>query len=151
MNIFISSDHGGFETKSFLIKKLEKLDLKINDCGPFKYNKDDDYPDTVKELILRIACKKNSIGILCCRSGIGMSIMANRHPKIRASLCHNAKIAKMARKHNNANVLCLGSDFLKKEEILNIVKTFLEEKFEGGRHKRRIKKIEKYSKNFYEN
>lgn len=84
---------------------------------------------------------KNNVGIFICGSGIGMSIAANRNPKIRAALCYNTTMASLARKDNDANVLCLPGSFIKKKKAIQIIKVFLTTSFEGGRHARRLKKI----------
>jgi len=148
MKIFLAADHGGFELKEYLIEKLKKQKYQIEDYGAFKYNPRDDYPDIVKDAIIKVAKDKNARGILCCCSGIGVSIMANRHPKIRAAVAFNKKIAKETRQKNNINILCLGADYLSQKQALEIVKTFLSNKFLGGRHERRLDKINQYhSKN----
>ena len=116
MKIYIAGDHGGFELKSYLIIELERLQYKIKDCGAFKYDQDDDYPDIIREGIEKVAKDKKTRGILCCKSGIGMSIMANRNPKIRAALCFNRDMARKARQHNNTNVLCLMEITLKEKK-----------------------------------
>ena len=144
MKIFLAADHGGFELKNYLIEKLKKQKYQINDCGAFQYNPRDDYPDIVKDAIIKVVKDKKARGILCCRSGIGVSIMANRHPKIRAAPCFSKEMAKTARQHGNVNILCLGEDYLSKNQALEIVKTFLNTKFASGRHKRRLEKINKY-------
>jgi len=141
MKVYLAADHGGYELKKFLIEKLKKLNYQTIDGGAFKYDPDDDYPDVIKETIAQVAKNEKNRGILCCRSGIGISIMANRHPKIRAALCFNQEMAQKARQHNNANILCLGGDYIKSEEILKMVKIFLTTKFLGGRHQRRLNKI----------
>lgn len=146
MKVYLAADHGGFELKKFLIERLKKLNYQVIDGGAFKYDADDDYPDMIKETIIQVAKNENHRGVLCCRSGIGMSIMANRHPKIRAALCFNRKMAEKARQHNNANILCLGSDYVKSAEILKMVKIFLTTKFFGGRHQRRLDKINRLLK-----
>lgn len=144
MVVYIAADHGGFEFKNFLIRELKKFKYKIEDCGAFLHDPDDDYPDLIRGTIEKVAEDSRALGILCCRSGIGMSIMANRHPKIRAALCFNQDITRKARQHNNANILCLSGDYIQKKEALEMVKIFLNTKFEGGRHQRRLKKIERY-------
>jgi ribose 5-phosphate isomerase B len=146
MKVYLAADHGGYELKEFLIEKLKKLNYQTIDGGAFKYDVDDDYPDVIGKTIIQVAKNENHRGILCCRSGIGMSIMANRHPKIRAALCSNQEMAKKSRQHNNANILCLGEDYIKREEILKMVKIFLTTKFEGGRHQRRLNKINRLLK-----
>lgn len=136
--LLIASDHAGFDLKKNIISSLEKKRFKIIDLGP--YSKESvDYPDYAKKLSKKI--KDNSFGILICGSGIGMSIMANRYKNVRASLVHNIKTAKLAREHNNANVLILGSRILKKKNVLKITEVFFTTLFLKGRHLRRIKKF----------
>ena len=144
MKIFLAADHGGFELKNYLIENLKKQKYRVEDCGAFKYNPKDDYPDIVKDAIIKVAKDKKARGILCCRSGIGVSIMANRHPKIRATVGFNKKIVKEARQKNNVNILCLGADYLSQKQALEIVKIFLISEFLGGRHKRRLDRINQY-------
>ena len=146
MKIYFGADHGGFKLKNYLIAELEKLRYETKDCGAFTYDANDDYPDMIKETIESVAADKNCKGILCCRSGVGMSIMANRNPKIRAALCFNQEMAEKARQHNDANMLCLGGDYITKKQALEMAKIFLTTKFAGGRHKTRLEKIEKYAK-----
>jgi len=138
--ICIASDHAGFklkeETKDFLINK----NISIIDLGPINDNSVD-YPDFAKKVSNRVKSKKSDIGILICGSGIGMAISANKTKGIRAALCYNSKSARLSRQHNNANIMCLGSRFTNKSSALKLVTAFLQTKFEGGRHLRRIKKI----------
>jgi ribose 5-phosphate isomerase B len=136
--ILISSDHAGYDLKNYIIHHLEKKKFKVIDLGPFNANSVD-YPDFAKKLSKKITDKK--YGILICGSGIGMSIMANRYKKIRASLVFNLTTAKLAREHNNANVLVLGSRVTKRKNALNIVDIFFKTKFLKGRHLRRVKKF----------
>ena len=136
--IFISSDHAGYDLKNYLINQILKKKIKITDLGPF--SKDSvDYPDFAKKLSKKIT--NINFGILVCGTGIGMSIMANRYKKIRASLVFNLTTAKLAREHNNANVLVLGSRVTKRKNALNIVDIFFKTKFLKGRHLRRVKKF----------
>ena len=100
-----------------------------------------DYPDFAKLGVDKVLEDKNNVGIFICGSGIGMSMAANRNPKIRAALCLTPQVAMLARKDNDANVLCLPALFVKRRKAINIVKIFLTTSFEGGRHARRIKKI----------
>ena len=100
-----------------------------------------DYPDYAKKVANRVSKRKSDIGILVCGSGTGMAISANKTKGIRAAVGYNIKSTQLSRQHNNANVLCLGSRLTKKKEIKKIIKIFLNTKFEGGRHKRRVKKI----------
>ena len=138
--VVLASDHAGFklkeEIKEFLIKKRKKvLDLGTKNTNSV------DYPDYAHLLSKKMKKDKNQFGILVCGSGIGMSIVANKHKNIRAALCYDIKSAKLSRQHNNANVMTIGSRLTKKNVALKCVSTFLKTNFYGGRHLRRIKKI----------
>ena len=135
-NIFIASDHAGFDLKTKLLKNIPK----INDLGT---NTDEsvDYPDFAHKLTKEVLKNKKNIGILICGTGVGMSIAANRKKGIRAGLVNSAKIARLIRKHNDANVLVLPGRFIKIKDAKKIVQTFLSNEFESGRHKKRINKI----------
>lgn len=141
MRIAIASDHRGFRLK----EKLKVFFPKIGfvDFGTFS-EEPVDYPDYAFPVTEAIRKKKLTRGVLICGSGLGMSIAANKAKGIRAALCLNKEMAKMARNHNNANVLVLATNFTKEEEAKEILDTFLKEKFERGRHKRRIDKITQY-------
>lgn len=137
--IYIASDHAGFKLKNLIISDyLFKKGFRFKDLGP-KNDNSVDYPKFAKKL-----CKKintQSIGILICGTGIGVSIAANRFKHIRASLCHNVQTAKITRKHNNSNVICLqGRPFVKKN-IFAMLNVYLKTEFEGGRHLRRVKQL----------
>ena len=138
--IFISSDHAGFNLKEIIKKFLLKKKLKFYDLGPYNNNKVD-YPDFAHKVAKKVKIKRNHVGILVCGSGMGMNMAANRHKNIRAAQCFNLKSAKLARLHNDANIITLGSRLLTKKNALNCVSIFLNTKFEGGRHRKRIKKI----------
>ena len=138
--ICISSDHAGFEIKEFIKEFLIKSNTSIIDLGPF-INKSVDYPEYAKKVSRRVSKKKSDIGILVCGSGTGMAISANKTKGIRAAVGYNIKSTQLSSQHNNANILCLGSRLTKKKDIKKIISTFLITKFEGGRHKRRVKKI----------
>ena len=146
--VSIGSDHRGLKVKNmiydYLVPGTDEEATKFNisviqDHGCYD-NKPVDYPDIAKSLCEEVV-KFNCIGILVCGTGIGISIAANRNPNIRCALCHSVETAKMARNHNNANVLALGGRVIDEETAKNIFDTFLSEKFEGGRHQRRIDKI----------
>ena len=139
-NVVIASDHAGFELKEEIKKYLIKNRNKVLDLGTTN-NNSVDYPDFAHLLSKKIKNNRSKFGVLICGSGIGMSIVANRHKNIRAALCNNILSAKLSRKHNNANVISLGSRIIKKKVAINCVKSFLNTPFEGGRHLRRIKKI----------
>ena len=138
--IFLSSDHAGFElkerVKSFLIdNNFEYEDLGCSSLEPV------DYPDFAKLLSKKIKDKNNSMGILFCGTGIGISMAANRFQHIRAALCTSVEMASKSRKHNDANVLALGGRILEDKLALEIVKEFLQTNFEAGRHSLRVDKI----------
>ena len=138
--IFLSSDHAGYKlkekVKSFLIdNNFEYEDLGCSSLEPV------DYPDFAKLLSKRIKEKNNSMGILFCGTGIGISMAANRFSHIRAALCTSVEMASKSRKHNDANVLALGGRILEDKLALEIVKEFLQTDFEAGRHSLRVDKI----------
>ena len=138
--IIMASDHRGYLLKEELKTFFNQENIITIDVGT--YSKEPvDYPDFAKLGIEKILENKNNVGIFICGSGIGMGIAANRNPKIRAALCLNTTMASLARKDNDANVLCLPGNFLKKRKAISIVKVFLTTSFEGGRHARRLKKI----------
>ena len=138
--IFISSDHAGFKLKEDIKIYLSMRNLEFTDLGPNNREKVD-YPDYAHKVANKVCLDKKSVGILVCGSGMGMNIAANRHKKIRAAQCFNLKSTKLSRLHNDANIITLGSRLLNKKLALNCVNTFLNTKFEGGRHSKRIKKI----------
>jgi len=138
--ILIASDHAGYKLKEFIKKYLIKKNKLIEDLGPFGKTKVD-YPDYAHKLSKKLIKHDNFVGILVCGSGTGMAITANKHRKIRAALCYDLKSTKLSRLHNNANVITLGSRLINKNTAIKCVSIFLTTKFEGGRHKKRIKKI----------
>lgn len=140
--IAIGCDHGGFALKQKLLPFLKKLKLKVSDLGAFS-EESMDYPDTAYKVASAVARKKADAGILICKSGIGNCIVANKVRGVRAALCYNIKAARLSRRHNDANVLVLGSVFVNEESSKKMVKAWLDTSFEGGRHLRRIKKIER--------
>jgi len=138
--IFISSDHAGFKLKVIIKKYLDKKKYVYTDLGPNNDSKVD-YPDYAHKVAKKVKINKNHFGILVCGSGMGMNITANKHKNIRAAQCFNIKSTKLSRLHNDANIITLGSRLLKKNNVLNCINVFLNTKFEGGRHTKRIKKI----------
>jgi ribose 5-phosphate isomerase B len=138
-NFYIASDHAGFALKTQILKKSAKdyIDLGTNNSVSV------DYPEYAAKLVEKIKFDKNSLGILICGSGIGMAIAANRDEFIRAGLAFNPEIAKQMRKHNDANILVLPGRFIDVQEALKCVDNFIETDFEGGRHQRRIDKLNK--------
>ena len=137
--IYIGADHGGFNLKTTVIDYLKSNNYEVIDVGCFSSDSCD-YPVIAKELSHKIL-ENNSKGILICGTGVGMSIAANRHVGIRASLCTDTYMAKMTRKHNDSNVLCLGERVIGKGLALDIVESWLKTEFEGGRHLNRINMI----------
>ena len=138
MKLSIGNDHAGFDYKNFIIENLKNHNI-INHGTDDK--KSVDYPDFAHPVALDIENKISELGILICGSGNGVAMTANKHNNIRAALCWNKEVAKLAKQHNNANILCIPARFLTKEEALQIVKSFIETNFEGGRHEKRINKI----------
>ena len=119
---------------------LDKKKIKYTDLGPFS-NDRVDYPDYAHKVAKKVKISKNYVGILLCGSGMGMNIVANKHKNIRAAQCFNLKSTKLSRLHNDANIITLGSRLLTKKNALNCISVFLNTKFEGGRHSKRIRKI----------
>ena len=138
--IFIASDHAGFNLKKAIVKKYSKK-LKIMDMGTNNSKKSVNYPDYAHKLCLKVSKKKSNIGVLVCGSGMGMAMSANKHKKIRAALCYSVKNAKLSRLHNDANIITLGSRLTSRNIAFNCLNAFLNTKFEGGRHKKRVKNI----------
>lgn len=138
--IAIGSDHGGFELKTHIIKYLTEQGIELFDFGT--YTEDScDYPDIAEKVAKAVANGEYEKGILICGTGIGISIAANKVDGIRAALCGDVYSAKMTRKHNDANILCMGGRVTGRELAFMICDTFLSEEFEGGRHQNRIEKI----------
>lgn len=135
--LLIASDHAGFRLKEKLKAYLIKKGFKIKDLGVYSEERVD-YPVFAADLARNISRKIYSRGILICKTGIGNSIVANRFPGVRASLCYNVKAARLTREHNDSNVLVLGAAFVNTQKALNIARVWLETKFAGGRHKRRL-------------
>ena len=138
--IAIASDHGGFDLKESLIGSLQDKGLEIDDLGPA--NADSvDYPEYGIKLAEAILEKKVERGIVICGTGVGMSIVVNRFPGIRGTLCSDVYTAKMCREHNDSNILIMGGRVIEKDLALEIVGIWLKSEFEGGRHQRRLDKI----------
>ncbi len=138
--ICVASDHAGYGLKEKIKDYLITKSISVIDLGPY-CNDSVDYPDYAKKVAKRVILRKSDAGILVCGSGTGMAITANRFKGIRAAQCYNKTSTIFSRKHNNANIICLGSRILKYKEAFKYVKYFLNTKFESGRHKRRINKI----------
>jgi ribose 5-phosphate isomerase B len=141
VKLVIGSDHGGYELKESIVKHLRDKGFSLKDLGT--YNTDPvDYPDIARVVAKAVAAKKFKFGILVCGTGLGMAISANKIKGIRAVTVHTLYEAEMARAHNNANILTLGGRVIDKKTALELVDKFLSTKFEGGRHLKRVKKIE---------
>ena len=138
--IFISSDHAGYKLKEEIKKYLKRKKLYFEDMGP-NTNQKVDYPDYAHKVARKVKINKKYFGILVCGSGTGMNIAANKHKNIRAAQCFNLKSTKLSRLHNDANVITLGSRLITKKNALKFVSVFLNTKFDGGRHLKRVKKI----------
>lgn len=141
MNLLIASDHAGLELKRLLAEHAREQGHHVVDLGP-SGTEAVDYPDFAHALARRIAAGAGERGVLICGTGIGMSMAANRHPGVRAALCHDAFTAELARRHNNANVLCMGGRTTGPGVAGQMLDIFLATDFDGGRHERRVGKIE---------
>ncbi len=139
-NIVIASDHAGYFLKEYVKRKLLKKKIILKDIGT-KSSEKVDYPDYAHKLSKIVKKSDNIVGILICGSGQGMIMTANKHKKVRAALCYNEKSTKLSRLHNDANIITLGSRLVSKKNAIKYVSIFLKTKFEGGRHKKRIRKI----------
>ena len=138
--IILASDHAGYELKEGIKKFFNEENIITIDVGT--YSKEPvDYPDYAKKGCAKVLEDQRNVGIFICGTGLGMSIAANRNPKIRATLCQDINSATLARSHNDANVLVLPGRTMKLKKAIKIIKVFLTTEFEGGRHARRIKKL----------
>ena len=138
--IFISSDHAGYNLKEQIKKKFSKK-YRFQDLGTNSSKVSVNYPDYAHKLCKKIINNTSNMGILVCGSGMGMSMAANKHKKIRAAVCYSTKNTKLSRLHNNANIITLGSRLTKKNTAFKCIEIFMKTKFEGGRHIKRVKKI----------
>lgn len=140
MKLAIASDHAGISLKDELKLALQQRGLDPVDFGAFS-GESVDYPDFASQVARGVKAGEYTFGVLVCGTGIGMSIVANKHRGVRAALCHNEFEARMARAHNDANVLCLGQRVTGPGLAQEILRAFLDTKFEGGRHQMRVQKI----------
>ena len=138
--IFISSDHAGFKLKEIIKNYLTNKKIKFMDLGPFDDSRVD-YPDYAHKVARKVKVNKSNVGILVCGSGTGMNIAANKHKNVRAAQCFNLKSTKLSRLHNDANIITLGSRLITKKNAFKFISVFLNTKFDGGRHLKRVKKI----------
>lgn len=141
MNIAIASDHGGFELKGQLIEYYAKKGIVLQDLGTHS-TESCDYPLIARKMTNAVLNKEAEIGILICGTGIGISIAANRVKGIRAALLYNAEVARLAKQHNNANIVVFGGRTQKFEDVVSYLDAFLGAEFEGGRHLRRIGELD---------
>jgi ribose 5-phosphate isomerase B len=139
-SILLASDHAGFDLKADLARALAERGLEVIDLGTGDRNSVD-YPDMAALLVEALAAGRAARGILICGTGIGIGIAANRHRHVRAAVCHDVTTARLARAHNDANVLCLGARIIGPEVARDCVDAFLDTPFEGGRHQRRVAKL----------
>ena len=138
----IAADHAGFDLKEILKGEISKLGFEPQDLGATTEDPEDDYPDFAHPLAKKISRGDAKRGILLCGSGIGVDIVANRYPHVRAALAWAPKIAELSRQHNDSNVLVIPARFVSTEEAVDMVKRWLSTPFEGGRHLRRVEKID---------
>ena len=140
MTIALASDHAGFELKQQVQLFLEDNGAKVKDFGCYS-NESCDYPDFAHPMAEAVEKGEYEFGIAICSTGNGITMTCNKHQGIRAALCWDTKLAELARQHNNANVLSLPANFISAVKALDIVRTFFQTDFEGGRHERRVNKI----------
>jgi ribose 5-phosphate isomerase B len=140
--IYIGADHAGYELKQALVDELKRLGYEPVDVGPKALDPADDFPDFAKPVADAVSRGNVARGILTCGSGVGMSMTANRYPRVRAALAWNADVAAMSRKHNDSNVLVLPARFIDQADAKAALRSWLDTSFEGGRHARRVAKIE---------
>ena len=145
MKYFIGADHAGIDIKDYVKELFEERGHEVIDLGPFSKDRVD-YPDYAAKVCKKVLEEQGTMGILICGSGLGMSMAANKFDGIRAALCHNEYSARMARKHNDANVLCLGERVSGEGMIEAIIKAWDKAEFEEGRHTQRVEKINALSK-----
>jgi len=141
MKFYIGTDHAGLELKNWTVELLKSKGHEVIDLGPYTKERVD-YPDFAHKVARAVVEDPAAQGILICGSGIGMSMAANKHHGIRAALCHDAYTAKVARQHNDANILCYGERIIGQGVAESIIDAWLAESFEGGRHIARVEKIE---------
>ena len=144
MKIFLAADHAGFELKEFLSNHLIQLAFNVEDCGAYAMDSTDDYPDFIIPAARKVASDPDSRGIIMGGSGQGEAIAANRIKGVRAAVYYDGPIdiVKLSRSHNNANILSLGARFISNEKTVEVVKMWVNEPFEGGRHQKRIDKLD---------
>ena len=144
MKIFLAADHAGFELKEFLSNHLIHLEYNVEDCGAYEMDSTDDYPDFIIPAARKVASDPDSRGIIMGGSGQGEAIAANRIKGVRAAVYYDGPIdiVRLSRSHNNANILSLGARFISNEKAVEVVKMWFNEPFKGGRHQKRIDKLD---------
>ena len=142
MRISIGNDHAGVDYKKYIQEYLFVKEVEVKNYGTDSLESVD-YPDFAHPVSQDVNDQSSDLGILICGSGNGVCMTANKYEKVRAALCSNKELAKLSKSHNNANIVCIPARFVDKEQALEIVKTFISENFEGGRHERRVNKISK--------
>jgi ribose 5-phosphate isomerase B len=140
--VYVGADHAGFELKQKLVSELRRLGYDPVDAGPATLDPADDYPDYAKPVAQAVSTGQAPLGVLTCGTGLGMSYVANRYPHVRAAVVWSPEIAELSRRHNDANVLVLPSRYMSDDESLEILRRWLATPFEGGRHRRRVEKID---------
>ena len=148
MKIYIGADHRGYVLKQRIVRLLKEQGHEAMDVGTDQENAPCDYPKMAYDVAVNVAKSRGSRGILVCMSGIGHSIAANKVRGVYAALCYNKEAAAFSRQHNNSNVLILGAKFVTEKKMYDIIKIWLTEKFEGGRHLRRVNQIKAIEREF---
>jgi ribose 5-phosphate isomerase B len=142
VNIALASDHAGFEAKEIIKRYLTEQGIEFEDYGTDS-TASCDYPEYARAAAQAVSSGKCNRGVICCGSGIGVSIVANKVRGIRAALCHDSESARLSRQHNDSNVLCLAGRSAASDKLIDILTAWLGTEFEGGRHQTRVDKIEK--------
>lgn len=140
--VYVGADHAGFALKAKLVEELRRMGYEPVDVGPASLDPADDYPDFARPVAAAVSGGEVRRGVLACGTGLGMSYAANRFPRVRAAVAWSPEVAELSRRHNDANVLVLPARFVTDAEATAILHRFLETGFEGGRHQRRVEKID---------
>jgi len=140
LNVAIGGDHAGYELKKVIVKLLKKRGYTVKDFGPHSGDSVD-YPDFVHPVATGVHSSQYDLGVVICGSGNGVCMTSNKHTDIRAALCWQPELASLARQHNNANVLCIPARYISEQDGIAITNAFFDAEFEGGRHQRRVDKI----------
>lgn len=140
--IYVGADHAGFALKQALVAEIRRLGYEPVDVGPATHDPADDYPDFAKPVAAAVSSGEARRGVLTCGTGLGMAVAANRYRHVRAAVAWSPEVAELSRRHNDANVLVLPARFVSDAEGTAILRRFLETTFEGGRHQRRVEKLD---------